>query len=323
MKAIRVEQTGEPEVMQIQEIDTPEVGAGGILVKVHAAGINPVDTYIRSGNYGSVNLPYTPGMDAAGEVEQVGSGVEGFKPGDRVYVGGSQTGTYAEYVLCQTMHVHPLPENITFRQGAAISIPYATAYRALMHRAAARPGDHVLIHGASGGVGTAAVQIAKMLGMQVTGTAGTEEGLELVKQQGAHHVFNHHQDGYLDNAVKQATNGRGFDVILEMLANVNLDNDLDALAKEGRVVVIGSRGRVEIDPRKTMGKDSAILGMTIMNASEEDTCSIHAALVAGLASGALNPIVSKAYPMKAAAEAHRAIMEPGAHGQVILVPGEG
>jgi NADPH2:quinone reductase len=320
MKSIRVEETGGPEVMKLQEMDMPEVGAGGVLIKVHAAGINPVDTYIRSGNYGSVNLPYTPGTDAAGIVEQVGAGVTRFKPGDRVYCAGSQTGTYAEYVLCQSVTVHPLPENATFRQGAAIGVPYATAYRALVQRAGARGGDRVLVHGASGGVGTAAVQIARALGMHVTGTAGTEDGMKLVREQGADHVYNHKEDDYLKRAFEEATGNCGYDVILEMLSNVNLDHDLDVLAKNGRVVVIGSRGRVEIDPRKTMGKDSSILGMTIMNADEADTCAIHAALVAGLANGTLSPIVERAFPLVDAAAAHEAVMQPGAYGQIVLVP---
>lgn len=320
MKAIRVNETGAPEVMKLEELEMPELGAGGVLVKVHAAGVNPVDTYIRAGNYGAVHLPYTPGIDAAGVVEQVGSAVDRFQVGDRVYVAGSMTGTYAEYVMCQQITVYPLPEDVTFRQGASIGIPYATAYRALKHRAGARPGDRVLIHGASGGVGTAAVQLCKALGLQATGTAGTEDGLKLVQEQGAAFVYNHHDEGYLERAVEEATGGRGFDVILEMLANVNLDRDLDALAQNGRVVVIGSRDRVEIDPRKTMKKDSSIIGMTVMNASEQETCEIHAALGAGLANGTLHPIVERAFPLENAAQAHEAVMQPGAYGHIVLVP---
>lgn len=320
MKAIRVNETGEPNVMRLEDVEKPQPGAGGILLKVSAAGVNPVDVYIRSGNYGSVNLPYTPGMDAAGTVEEIGSGVSRFKPGDRVYTAGGQTGSYAEYMLCQEPQVHCLPENITFRQGAGIHVPYATAYHALFHKAKARPGDRVLIHGASGGVGTAAVQIAVAYGMEVTGTAGTEKGLDLVREQGAHHVYNHKESGYLPKAVEEATSGNGYDVILEMLANVNLDSDLDAVAKNGRIVVIGSRGRVEIDPRKAMGKNAAILGMTVMNASEDEAKQIHAALVAGLANGSLHPVTEKAFPLADAAQAHEAVMEPGAYGQIVLIP---
>ncbi len=320
MKAIRVNETGAPDVMHIEEMEKPQPGAGGILIKVSAAGVNPVDTYIRSGNYGSVNLPYTPGMDAAGEVEEVGSGVTGFKPGDRVYTAGGQTGSYAEYMLCQQNQVYPLPENITFRQGAAVNVPYATAYHALFHKADAKPGDRVLIHGASGGVGTAAVLIAVAAGMDVTGTAGSDKGLELVRDQGAMHAYDHNQGGYLEKAVEEVTGGEGYDVILEMLANVNLDHDLDAIAKSGRIVVIGSRGRIEIDPRKAMGKGASILGMTVMNASEEETKDIHAALVAGLANGTLSPVAEKAFPLADAARAHEAVMEPGSYGKIVLIP---
>lgn len=320
MKAIRVYETGAPDVMKLEEIDVPEIGAGGVLIKVSAAGVNPVDTYIRSGNYGSVHTPYTPGTDAAGVVEGVGSGVTKFQPGDRVYTAGSQTGAYAEYVLSQETQVHSLPENITFRQGAGVFVPYGTAFRALFHKAHARAGDRVLVHGASGGVGTAAVQIATAYGMEVTGTAGTEKGLQLVREQGAAHVYDHGTEGYLQRAIKEATDDNGFDIILEMLSNVNLDHDLDALAKNGRVVIIGSRGRVEIDPRKTMGKDLSILGMTLMNAGPEDNRSIHAALIAGLANGSLNPVAEKAFPLADAARAHEAVMEPGAYGKIVLIP---
>ncbi len=320
MKAICVRETGAPDVMRLEELDKPVVSVESVLIKVSAAGVNPVDTYIRSGNYGSISLPYTPGMDAAGVVEEVGSGVTQFKPGDRVYTAGGQTGSYAEYMLCQQTQVHCLPENITFRQGAGVHVPYATAYHALFHKAGASPGERVLIHGASGGVGTAATQIAKAFGLEVTGTAGTEKGLELVQEQGARYTYDHTEDGYLDKAVEEATGGNGFDIILEMLANVNLDRDLDVVAKNGRIVVIGSRGPVEIDPRKAMGKNAAIIGMTIMNASEKETKSIHAALGAGLTNGTLNPFTDRAFPLDAAAQAHEAIMEPGSFGQIVLIP---
>lgn len=320
MKAIRVHQTGDPNVMKIEEVPDPVPGPGEVLVAVEAIGVNPVDTYIRSGNYGGIPLPYTPGMDAAGIVEKVGDGVTRVKPGDRVYTAGTLSGAYAEKALCREAQVHPLPENITPQQGAGIYIPYATAYRALIQRAHARPGERILVHGASGAVGIAAVQIAQGDGMIVTGTAGTDRGLQLVKEQGASHVYNHRNEGYLQQAVEEATDGKGFDVIIEMLSNVNLDNDLDALAMNGRVVVIGSRGRIEIDPRKTMKRDLSILGMTIMNACEKDANAIHASLAAGLAEGTLNPIIGKAFPLSDAASAHQAVMEPGAYGKIILVP---
>jgi NADPH2:quinone reductase len=197
-------------------------------------------------------------------------------------------------------------------------VPYATAWRALFIRAGARAGDTVLVHGASGGVGTAAVQIARAHGLKVIGTAGTDEGRRLVAAQGAHEVLDHRQPDYLQR-VMPLTGGAGVDVVLEMLANVNLDRDLEVLAFKGRVVVIGSRGRVEIDPRKTMGKDAAILGMTLFNATREEFREIHAGIVAGLANGTLLPVIGRELPLADAPQAHKAVMDAGAAGKIVLL----
>ena len=155
--------------------------------------------------------------------------------------------------------------------------------------------------------------------MRVIGTAGTDEGLRLVREQGADVVVSHRQPGYLD-AIRSATGGLGVDVVLEMAAHLNLDKDLSLLAARGRVVVIGNRGRVEIDARQAMGRDAAILGMTLFNATESDLVSIHAALVAGLENGTLNPVIAREMPLAEAARAHEAVMQPGAHGKIVLVP---
>jgi NADPH2:quinone reductase len=319
MKAIRVHQFGDPEVMQMEELPEPRSGPAQVVVRVKAAGVNPVDTYIRAGAYGERPLPYTPGLDAAGIVEAVGDGVTRLAPGDRVYIAGSISGTYADLALCETDQVHLLPQAVSFAQGAGVFVPYATAYRALFHRAKAVPGEVALIHGASGGVGLAAVQIARAAGLTVIGTAGTEQGRALVHEQGVHHVLDHRAPGYLQRALT-LTEGRGVDVILEMLANVNLGKDLEVLAKNGRVVVIGSRGTVEINPRETMARDAAILGMTLFNVPPAELPGIHAALGAGLANGTLRPVVRREFPLKDAPLAHRAVMEPGALGKIVLLP---
>jgi NADPH2:quinone reductase len=290
-----------------------------VVVAVRAVGVNPVDTYVRAGRYGQKTFPYTPGADAAGLIEAVGDGVRRFKPGDRVYTAGSLTGTYAQKALASASQIHPLPDAVNFAQGAALGVPYATAWRALHHRARARPGETVLIHGASGGVGTAAVQIARAHGMLVIGTAGTDRGRDLVAEQGAHHVLDHRSGAYLDELMK-LTDGRGVDVVIEMLANVNLDMDLNVLAKHGRIIVVGSRGRLEIDPRGTMKSDADIRGMTLFNATDEELKEIHAALVAGLENRTLRPIVGQELPLKDAPRAHEAVMEPGAYGKIVLVP---
>jgi NADPH2:quinone reductase len=318
MKAIRVREFGGPEQLQLQEVPDLHAGPGQVVVKVKAAGVNPYDTYMRQGTYAvKPALPYTPGSDAAGIVESVGEGVERIAAGDRVYLGGTLTGAYAEQTLAEAWQVHPLPSNLTFAQGAGVNVPYATAFRALFQIARAQPGETVLIHGASGGVGVAGVQLARAAGMNVIGTGGTPRGRDLVIAQGAHHVLDHHAPDYLE-LLLTLTEGRGVDVVLEMLANVNLAKDLSVLAAKGRVVVIGNRGNIEINPREIMRRDAAVLGMVLWNTSREDLAKIHAGLVAGLENRSLRPVIGKELPLADAVQAHRAVLEPGAFGKIVL-----
>jgi NADPH2:quinone reductase len=319
MKAIVVKEFGGPDVMKLEDVRDPTPAPGQLLIRVQAVGVNPVETYIRAGAYArKPNLPYTPGSDVGGTVEKAGAGVTAFKPGDRVYTQGA-AGGYAEFLVCEEAVAHPLPERVSFAQGAALGVPYSTAWRALFMRARARAGETLLVHGASGGVGTAAVELGRSHGLRVIGTAGTTEGLNLAREHGAQHVLNHRDKDYLQQ-VMPLTNNAGVDVVLEMLANVNLDNDLDVLARNGRIVVIGNRGRVEIDPRKSMARDGAILGMTLFNATPEELREIHAGLVAGLENGSLNPVIGKEFPLADAAKAHVAVMESGAYGKIVLLP---
>jgi NADPH2:quinone reductase len=324
VKAIRVHTFGEPEVMKLEEVPDPQPGPGQVVVRVHAVGVNPVETYIRSGIYPKPPTPFTPGNDGAGVIDTIGADVKGVAVGDRVYIAGSVSGTYAEKSLCQAGRVHPLPASASFAQGAAIHVPYGTAYQALIHRARPLPGESLLVHGASGGVGTAAVQIACAAGMTVIGTAGTARGRELVLEQGAHHVLDHTAAGYLEQVLR-LTDGRGVDVILEMLANVNLGNDLNVLARGGRVVVIGNRGpgnqgTVAINPRAAMQRDAAILGMSLANASEREVVSMHAAFFAGLANDTLRPVIGQEFALADAPKAHHAVIESRAYGKIVLLP---
>ena len=322
MKAIKVKEFGGPDVLRLEQVTAPKPAAGEVLVRIHASGVNPVETYIRAGKYARLpELPYTPGNDGAGVVEEVGADVREFKAGDRVYTAGSISGTYAEFALCRKEQIHPLPANVSFAQGAAIGTPYATAYRGLFQRAVAKPGETVLVHGASGGVGTAAVQLARARGLRVFGTAGSDEGLKLVREQGAHEMFDHRVSEHFEQVMK-ATNGHGVDVIVEMLANVNLGKDLNILAKRGRVVVIGSRGPVEINPRDAMQRDTDVRGMILPNTPPAEMASIHAALVAGLENGTLRPVIGKEFPLVEAAQAHQAVMKSGALGKIVLVHGK-
>ena len=307
-------------MLRVEEVETPRPGEGQVLVRIHAAGVNPADTYARSGA-GSAKpaLPYTPGSDAAGVVESVGARVTHVRPGERVYTARTLTGTYAELALASESQVHPLPERTSFEEGAALFVPYGTAYRALHQIARARRGETVLVHGASGGVGTAALQFGRAMGLTLFGTAGTNEGRELATREGAHRVFDHHDPKYRE-AILEGSGGPGVDVILEMLANVNLGHDLKLLAPHGRVVVIGSRGDVTITPRDLMFRDASIHAMLLWNVAPEDEREIHAAIATGLEAGDLRPVVGKRIPLAEAARAHREVLAPGAYGKIVLIP---
>jgi NADPH2:quinone reductase len=320
MKAIRVHKFGGPEVMQIEEVPTPKPAPGQILVKILAAGVNPADTYARTGNYAILPpLPYTPGTDGAGVVESIGDGVSKVKTGDRVYLAKNLTGSYAEYALALESQVYRLPDKISFAQGAGIFIPYGTAYHAIVHEAKTRASESVLVHGASGGVGIAAMQFLRAMGCTIFGTAGTAKGLSLIEREGAHLSFDHSKPDYKEQILK-ATAGKGVDVILEMLANVNLGADLKLLAPYGRVIVIGSRGDVTITPRDLMARRAFVRAFTLWAVTDVESADLHAAIYAGLENGTLRPVVGSELPLKDATQSHINVMKPGAHGKIVLVP---
>jgi NADPH2:quinone reductase len=325
MKAIRVHEFGGPAVLKLEDVPDPKPGPGDVVVRVRAAGINPVDAYIATGTYPrKPPLPYTPGQDGAGEIQSVGADVQEFKAGDRVYICGvgntvAGAGTYAELALCSPSQLHHLPARVSFGQGAALGVPYCTAYRALFQRAGAKPGETVLVHGATGGVGIACVELAHARGLRVIGSGGTDAGLKAAREHGADVVVNHKAAGYTDE-IMRATGGAGVNLVVEMAAHVNLDRDLGLLAKHGRIVVVGNRGKTEIDARQAMGRDAAILGMTLFNVTEPEFVEIHAGLIAGLANGTLNPVVGREVPLAEAARGHGAVMEPGALGKIVLIP---
>jgi len=305
--------------LRLEEVAKPVAGPGEVVVAVKAIGVNPVETYLRSGSNPALPRPYTPGLDAAGIVESIGDGVTNLRLGDRVYTSGAKTGSYAEFALVAADQAHRIPEKISFEQAAGLNIPYATAYRALFQKAHAQPGETVFIHGASGGVGLAAIQWCKIHGLRVIGTAGTDEGREVALREGADHILNHRAPDYL-NELRRLTDGRGPDVILEMLSNINLGKDLEAIATNGRIVVIGSRGKVEINPRDAMAREASIFGLMLFNATAAEKRAIHAAIAAGLENGGLRPIVGKRFPIADAAKAHEAVLAPGAYGKIILIP---
>lgn len=314
MRSIVVSVFGGPEVLQVADVPAPTPGPGQVLVRVRAAGVNPVESYIRSGNYARLpQLPYTPGLEGAGDVVQVGADVASIQAGERVYWLGAPS--YCELAVVPAGNLHLLPASLSYEQGAAVGLAYVTAHRSLFAMGDARRGEWLLVHGASGGVGTAALQLARSAGLRVAGTAGSPQGLQHVADQGAL-AFDHADF----EGLMRATEGRGFDLILELAAHLHLGGDLDLLAFGGRVVVAGSRGPVEINPRALMLRDAAIRGMMYQHAApEEEQKTLHA-IGEGLADGSLRPVVGRHFALADAPAAHAALFEPGARGKIVLIP---
>jgi len=324
MYGIKVTEFGSENVLTHTVLSTPEPGDGQVRVRMRAVGVNPADAYIRSGTYAffTPELPYTPGFDGAGVVDEAGPGVDTVQPGDRVFVAalGARgcSGTYAEMTIVDAAAVHPLPAALSFSQGAAVGIPCVTAWRALFQKAGLRPGETVLIHGASGGVGIHATQLAHDAGAVVIGTAGSSAGADLVRAAGAQYVLDHSSPGYLAK-LTDLTRGRGVSVIIEMLADVNLEHDLEVLSNRGRVVIVGSRGTLNFTPRLAMLKEATILGTALWHSTEDETAEALAAVARGLEDGVLQPVVGDELPLRDAAAAHRKVFEPGTRGKLVLV----
>src|SRR5262249_38038034 len=324
MNAIRAHSFGGPEVLQLQAVDDPVAGPGEVVVEVRAAGVNPADTYMRSGTYAiRPELPYTPGGDAGGVISAIGPGVSEHRVGDRVFVGMALsfdlTGCYAEKVKRKASEVLSLPAGVSFAQAATFGVSYPTAHYALFERGGAKARETVFIHGASGSVGSSAIQLAKRAGLRVVGSAGTPKGLQLVRAEGADHAVNHTEEGYM-NEVRRLTGAKGPELILEMLANVNLAADMELAAKYGRIIVIGNRGEITVNPRVAMMKELDIRGVALWNATAAQMKSIMLDILAGVAEGSLRPVVGREMRLSAAAAAQVAVLGHGVGGKIVLIP---
>lgn len=319
MRAFRIHEYGQPPRASYDEVPDPIAGPGQVVVEIEAAGVNPADTYLASGTYAiRPPLPCIPGQDASGTIKAVGKGAERWNEGDRVIVGqttaGRLQGCYAEQCICEADWVWPLPGNLSFAQGAALNITHVTAFRALFDVAKAKAGERVLIHGATGGVGLAALQIARAHKLIVIGTGGSEEGRELLRQQGADLVLDHTAEDYLDPLKTDPPN-----VILEMLANVNLARDMEIIAPHGRVVVIGNRGEITINPRLLMGKQATITGLNYWSDGEKAVRRALDAIVQGIEAGDIRPVIQAELPLAEASRAWEMVMKSRSAGKIVLV----
>jgi len=318
-KAVRVPKAGPSSIMNVETLPALSFpDKGQILVQVHCIGINPVETYIRSGNYATIpSYPYTPGGCCSGIVVSVGKDVTKFKTGDRIYSARTISGAYAENALIDESYAWHLPNSISFAEGAALGVPFHTAYRSIFSKAKLKSTQSILIHGASGGVGIACLQMAKSIGCQlILGSAGSSIGIDAITPF-CDHVISH---GDIDG-VLSLTKNKGVDVIIEMASHKNLGNDLQMLASNGTIVIVGSRGPVEVNPRDVMAREATITGVMLWLANEQEFEEAANFIEQGLLSKRLKPIIGHLYKgLEKASEAHDEVIShtKGTVGKIVI-----
>ena len=324
MRAVVVERLVEPHDLRVAEAAEPELFAGGLAVDVKAAGCNFFDILMVQGRYQvKPPLPFIPGAELAGIVSAVGAEVDGFRVGDRI-LANVPVGAFAEQVIVPARAARKMPDGMTFEEGAAIPIVYPTSYAALVLRAGLRPGETVLVHAAAGGVGLAAVQIAKALGARIIATAGGDEKLAIAREAGADVCIDYRADDWPDR-VKAATDGRGADVIYDSVGGDILDQSLKCIAWSGRLLVIGfAGGRIpEIKANRILLKNIAVVGLHWGAYAIHEPARIPEvfdALFRMYASGSIRPVIGRRYPLEQVADALQALGSRRTHGKVVLVP---
>jgi NADPH2:quinone reductase len=321
MKAMRAHQFGGPEQLRLEDAPDPKAESGQLLIRVRAAGINPTDIMRLSGRFPQpFTLPYTPGIDVAGEVETVGAGVTGFKKGDKV-VGWAVSGGYAEKTCLVAGEAALLPAPLSFAEGAAIPIPFYTAYHALHGKARLGSGETVLVSAGAGGVGVAAIQLAKAAGARVITTVGSEEKAERVRELGADVTINYRTQDFAAE-VERHTDGRGAEVIIESVAADNLAKDFTAVAAGGRIVLIGTgtgkSPEATFNVSTALRKEAAVYPMVVFNARALIP-EMAAALTRLFTEGKLRAVVSKTYPLPEAGQAMNDLLAGKVIGKLVLV----
>lgn len=323
MKALRIHSFGPASNLRVEEIPTPSPSPNEILVQIHRAGVNPVDTYIRSGAYAALPpLPYTPGHDGAGIVVAVGESVSKWRAGDRVYVAGSASGTYAEFALCRSDQVFSLPDAASFDTGAALGIPYATAAVSLFHHTNLSSSQTLLVRGAGGGVGFAAIQLALEAGAKPIAIAGSPAArASLATLLGTDHVIDSASDPEtIERHVLELTGGKGVEVLLETAAQDHLGADLRLLAQEGIALVVGSRGPATLLPRDLMARNASLRGVMLMRCPAPALAAAHTRLASLLSAGKLTAPIHATLPLPEGARAHEMQLERGLFGKILLSP---
>ncbi|MBZ9712122.1 NADPH:quinone oxidoreductase family protein [Deinococcus multiflagellatus] len=324
MKAIRVERLGPPDVMQLQDVPVPQPGPGEVRLRVEAVGINFADALAVAGEYLTrTRLPYTPGMEFAGIVDALGEGVQGVQPGQRVAaLGGS--GALAHYATVNAAGLIPVPQTLSAAQAAAFPVSYFTAYHGLKTLGRGQAGEWVLVQAAAGALGTASVQLAKALGLQVIALASTEEKLEIARRLGAD-VTLLQDDPERVQKVREAAGGKGVPLILEVVGGKRFQESLDMAAHRGRVIVIGnaSREQAGLRPVELMKRNLTVTGLWLTSLMSDRDATAEAAQVLGqlVASGQVVPQVGPTYALADSARAFQDLLDRKTTGKVIIEPG--
>ena len=326
MRAVRYHEHGDESVLTFEEdVDRPVPTTDQVLVRIEAASVNPIDTYLREGNLSpTTGLPHVGGSDMAGIVEDVGENVNTFETDDRVFATGLgifTPGTYAEYTVVPADMLAPLPEKVSFRDGAAAAMAFATAWRALVDRGDLSLGDVCLVHGASGGVGHAAIQVAAQAGSYVVGTAREGEPASLVRSLGADAVVDYRTDN-IANSLTEATDGRQIDVVLEPHADSQLVADLKCLTRDGRVVIIGEKSSNEIPPSTSMAAKQANADLRFMSlaSSPDQQAPILRQVAPLLADRRFTVEIDSVFHLNELPDAHKRLCSSGVLGKIVVDP---
>ncbi|MFC6873510.1 quinone oxidoreductase family protein [Halobellus marinus] len=319
MRAVRYHDHGSADVLQVDEVDRPTPEPDKLLVEIRAASVNRVDVMFRAGQYGDLPLPTIPGGDGAGVVEAVGSDVEDFEPGDSVFISGMdrvEGGTFAEYAAVPAEKVAHLPDDVAWTVGAAIGNVGATAWTALEELAGIQAGDRVLIHGGSGGVGHAAVQIAAHSGAEVIATAGTEGARDRLQDLGATAALDYNSDALADE-ILAATDGAGVETILDHRLEEYLDLDLEVLAEGGQI--ISTMGHIpETNGRPFYNKEVTIYPLKMDN--HPTRRPVLERLIRLMKQDALTAVVADTYTFENANRAHQDLLAGGYVGKLVVTP---
>jgi len=322
MKAICVQRTGGPEVMELEEVPVPQPKPNEVVVKISVAGVNSLDGYFRDGRF-RTPLPFIPGQEGAGVVTAVGEQAKIVKVGDRVAWSGVM-GSYAEFTVSPGELLVPVPESISAEQAAAAMVHGLTAHYLVNDAHKLKAGETALVHAAAGGVGLLLVQMARTLGARVIGTVSSEEKAQLAREAGADEVIVFTRQDF-ETEVKRLTSGKGVDVVYDGVGKATFDKNLNVMRLRGMLVLYGmSSGSVlPVDPAKLLEKGSLYMARTTLahfTATREELLARTSALFGMIAEGKLKLRIAKTYPLAEAAQAHRDMESRKVVGKLLLIP---